>query len=153
MYKRVLIPLDGSDDSEGVFRMIQNDVAADGEIILMQVIPPMETKNIDGKRVSGATREDEAGVEAMRYLGGIADRIKPDFPNVRYETMMSHPIVEGIVNFARREQVDLIAMYTHDRKGIAKFVQRSIAKEVSKQTRRDMKIFKPQEILPNSEAE
>jgi nucleotide-binding universal stress UspA family protein len=151
MYKRVLIPLDGSKDSEGVFRMIRDEIAPGGEVILMQV-PPMETKNIDGKRVSGATQEDEAGVEAMRYPGTIADRIRSDIPNVRYDTMMSHPIVEGIVDFARKEQVDLIAMYTHDRKGIAKFVQRSVAKEVSKQTRRDMKIFKPQEILSNFEA-
>ena len=31
-------------------------------------------------------------------------------------------------------------------------LERSVTKEVSKQTRRDMKIFKPQEILSNSEA-
>ncbi len=150
MYQRVLIPLDGSDESEGVFQMIKDEVAPDGEIILMQVVPQIESKKIDGKRVSGATLEDQAGIDAMRYLGDVAVRIRSEFPNVRYETLMSHPIIGGIVDFARREQVDLIAMYTHDRKGIARFIQQSIAKEVSKQTKRDVKIFKPQEIAANT---
>jgi nucleotide-binding universal stress UspA family protein len=42
--------------------------------------------------------------------------------------------------------VDLIAMYTHDRKGIARLIKGSIASDVSKIAPIEVKVFKPREL-------
>jgi nucleotide-binding universal stress UspA family protein len=39
-------------------------------------------------------------------------------------------VADGIVDFARREEVDLIAMYTYDRKGLSKLIKGSVAEKV-----------------------
>ena len=44
MYRRILIPLDGSKESEGVFALIRGELAPDGEVVLLQVIPPAKTQ-------------------------------------------------------------------------------------------------------------
>ncbi len=147
MYNKVLIPLDGSKEAEGVFRLIRDELAPDGEVILIHVIVPRKARDVDGVHKSAGTLEDEATVRAMEYLRKAALGLRDKQTTIRYETVIGKPVVDGIVDFARTERVDLIAMYTHDRKGIARFIQFSVAKEVSKRTKRDVKIFKPEETL------
>ena len=40
MYRKVLVPLDMSRESEGVLGLVQRDLAWDGALILLHVIPP-----------------------------------------------------------------------------------------------------------------
>jgi len=40
MRSKVLIPLDGSKEAEGIFRLVKDEMAPDGAAILLQVIPP-----------------------------------------------------------------------------------------------------------------
>ena len=35
MYRKVLIPLDGSKESEGVFVLVRGELAPDGEVVLL----------------------------------------------------------------------------------------------------------------------
>lgn len=68
-------------------------------------------------------------------------------PNTRRrEVAVAESVSEGIVEFARKEEVDLIAMYTHDRKGIARLIKGSIASDVSKRALIEVKVFKPREL-------
>ena len=62
------------------------------------------------------------------------------------EVVVAESVSEGIVDFARKEEVDLIAMYTHDRKGIARLIKGSIARDVSKRAPIEVKVFKPREL-------
>ncbi len=39
MYRKVLLPLDGSRESGRVLDMVERDLARDGELILLHVIP------------------------------------------------------------------------------------------------------------------
>lgn len=66
-------------------------------------------------------------------------------PNTRRrEVAVAESVSEGIVEFARKEEVDLIAMYTHDR--IARLIKGSIASDVSKRALIEVKVFKPREL-------
>ena len=47
---------------------------------------------------------------------------------------------------ANRESVDLIAMYTHDRKLLARHVKRSIAREVQRRASTEVRVFGTREI-------
>ena len=61
---------------------------------------------------------------------------------------LADSVSRGIVDFAKSEGVDLIAiMYTHDRKGVAAIIKRSITKDVQRSAPLEVKVFKPQELM------
>ena len=43
MYRKVLVPVDESVEADDVRALVQDDVASDAEIVLLQVIPPPKT--------------------------------------------------------------------------------------------------------------
>ena len=47
---------------------------------------------------------------------------------------------------ALKNEVDLIAMYTHERKGLSAILKKSIAKDVLKKASTEVKVFKPREL-------
>ena len=51
------------------------------------------------------------------------------------------------MDYARREGVDLIAMYTHDRKGLARLIKGSIANEVKQSAPIEVRVFTPGELV------
>ena len=57
-------------------------------------------------------------------------------------------VADQIVNIARREQVDLIAMYTHDRRGLAKIIKGSIAQRVKEKSPVEVRTFALRELEP-----
>ena len=46
-----------------------------------------------------------------------------------------------------REGVDLIGMYTHDRKGLAKLIRGSIAEKVQRRAPIKVQVFRPRELV------
>ena len=49
MYRKLLIPLDGSMESEEVFATIKEDLAPDTEVVLLRVVPPGKICSIGGR--------------------------------------------------------------------------------------------------------
>ena len=64
----------------------------------------------------------------------------------RCEVVVSDSVADGIADIARREEVGLIAMYTHDRKGLAKLIKGSIAEKVQKRATTEVQVFRPREL-------
>ena len=65
----------------------------------------------------------------------------------RCEVAVSGLVAEGIVDFAVREGVDLIGMYTHDRKGLSKLTRGSISKKVQRRAPVEVQVFRPSELV------
>ena len=146
MYQKVLIPLDGSKEAEEVFPLVQNELTEDGEVILVQVIPPARTQKI-GEHIILASQQEEADrSEAMAYLRSLARQQDWAAENWRLEVEVANSVPDGIVRLADREAVDLIAMYTHDRKLLARHVKRSIAREVQRRATSEVRVFGTREI-------
>ena len=49
MSRRILIPLDGSEESEEIVSLIQRQIELDDEVTLLQVIPPLTTQGMAGR--------------------------------------------------------------------------------------------------------
>ena len=146
MYQKVLIPLDGSKEAEEVFPLVQNELATDGEVILVQVIPPARTQKI-GEHIILASQQEEADrSEAMAYLRSLARQQDWPADNWRLEVEVANSVADGIVRLAGRESVDLVAMYTHDRKLLARHVKRSIAREVQRRCSTEVRVFGTREL-------
>ena len=59
---------------------------------------------------------------------------------------ISNSVVDEIVNVARPEQVDLVARYTHDRRGLAKIMWVGIAQKVMEMPPIEVRAFPPREL-------
>ena len=138
MYRKILIPLDGSAEAEGVLPIAQGLMTPDSEVILFQVISPGRSR---------AFGEYTVRREAIRYLRQVINKLVEPPGRWRCEAAVSASVADGIVDIARSEEVDLIAMYTHDRKGLSKLIKGSIAEKVRKMATAEVQVFKASELV------
>lgn len=142
MYKRIVVPLDGSELAEGVLRHASALARRfQGELLLLQVIEPLSKAVAETMPTaiepSGAAavvtvraaeekhqRDREA---AVAYLQAVRRRLR----GVRVSTeVIEGTPGEAIVAFARRRRADIVAMCTHGRSGLARLVYGSVADHV-----------------------
>lgn len=132
---RVLVPLDGSEFAEaalGTVRALfgESDVA----LHLVQIIGPL--RFVDFHEVEGYSPDDLTAFadrfaqNARNYLRQFADELEREVPNVTWEVDEGSDVEEGIERAASASGADLIAMSTHGRTGIRRFVFGSIAERV-----------------------
>lgn len=144
MYGKILVPLDGSTLAEGVLPHVQELARRfDSEVTLIQVVAPLSklvaetmppalepagtAAAVGVEAAAEAVKAEREGARA--HLDGIIQRLKAEAINVRAE------VVEGtagdtIVDYARRHEMDLIAMSTHGRSGLRRLVYGSVADHV-----------------------
>ncbi len=146
MYNKVLVPLADTDDSRSVVRALSGLVADGGEAILLHVIPPVKTKGHGDFAVPGATAEEENRSRAMIVLNRLVDELNEASIKATPAVVVSNSVPGCIVNFADKEGADLIAMYTHNRKGIAKLLKSSTTADVRSHTRIEVQGFASPEL-------
>jgi len=138
MYRKILVPLDGSAESEGVLPIVRGFITPESEVILFQVVSPGRSR---------AFGEYTVRREAIRYLRQVVSKLSEPPGQCRCEATVSASVADGIADFARSEEVDLIAMYTHDRKGLAKLMKGSMAEKVRKKATTEVQVFKASELV------
>jgi len=133
MYKKILVPLDGSEFSECVLNHIE--AIAKGcqvpEVVLLGVAEPISYQvyymiGIED-RVRDMQKETEKYVES--YLSKAADSLKEDGIAVQTVVVSGRP-AEEILDYANKNQVDLIIMSTHGRSGVSRWVVGSVTDKV-----------------------
>ena len=83
----------------------------------------------------------------MEYLRTVSESLADASMRSRCEVIISSSVVYAIVKFAELEKADLIMMYTHDRKGLAKLIKGSIAEKVSRKATIEVQIIRPRELV------
>jgi nucleotide-binding universal stress UspA family protein len=146
MYRKVLVPLDGSRESEQVLNSIHGLLDPESEVVLLKVIPPMTGQTIGQITLTGSQREEAERGKVLDYLRGIVQQQEGAPGHWRCEAVVSRSVAEGITNYAIQEGVDLIAMYTHDRKGLARLIRGSIAAQVQRNSPIEVRVFRPREL-------
>jgi nucleotide-binding universal stress UspA family protein len=130
MYKRVVVPLDGSALAEGVLPFIAQIAGPlDLEVVLVRVVEPQVPEVVEGSR--HVVVEDVAArmAEARDYLAGVARDMESRGVRARIETRRGQPVDE-IVAAAHQVEADLIAMTTHGRTGLGRLLFGSVAEAV-----------------------
>jgi nucleotide-binding universal stress UspA family protein len=135
MYKRVLVPVDGSGVAESILPFILEIASpSDLDVILLQVnglIPPMA---IEGTRYFAADDFEARRAEAERYLDLLGAELRNSRVRVHTRVRRGEPVDE-ILAAARDEAVDLIAMATRGRSGPARLLWGSITEAVVRRAR------------------
>ncbi len=136
MYKKILVPLDGSGLSESVLSHVVTIATSCQvpEVVLMRVREPLDKSVKETLDAKIASQLDEAyHDEAANYLEKIATTLKRKGIAVKVEVLLGNP-AEEIIKYSRRSGVDLIIMSTHGRSGVSRWVFGSVADKVIRQT-------------------
>ena len=130
MYKRVVVPLDGSPLAEGMLRFVV-DIAGplDLEVVLLRVIRVLPRPVTEGVRSSVLENVEYSPADALEYLDPLAAELRRRGIRVQTKVRRGEP-VEEIVDCAREVDADLIAMTTHGRSGLGRWLFGSVAEAV-----------------------
>jgi nucleotide-binding universal stress UspA family protein len=126
MYQKILVPLDGSDLAECVLPHVKaiGSGCGVGQLILLSVVAPLHGEIPSDIHVEIV---QEAGVKAAKeYLTKIKARLSKEGFDVKAEVLTGRP-AETISDFAQHNKVDLIAIATHGRSGISRWIFGSVA--------------------------
>jgi nucleotide-binding universal stress UspA family protein len=130
MYKRALIPLDGSSVAETIIPFIL-DIAGplDMEVVLLRVVEPIPPMVIEGSPHIDVEDVEARRTDAEEYLAPIAIDLRNKGVRVESRVRRGNP-ADAIVAAARESGADLIAMSTHGRGGLGRLVFGSVAQAV-----------------------
>ncbi len=144
MYYRILVPLDGSTRAERIFKHVEGLALMNAaQLFLLQVVQPEVIgdgyKGILVEQSRQATEQKIAEAEA--YLGSVAGVFREK--GIKCHTIVeTGSVVTGILRVAQREAVDLIAMASHGRGGLARVFYGSVAAGVLQQIDRPLLLIR-----------
>jgi nucleotide-binding universal stress UspA family protein len=132
MYKKIMVPLDGSELAESVLPHVEALIEGFNirEVILARVVEPSrhpyggEGDIIDPKDL--AKWEASRKSSAKDYLEQIARRFKREGTAVRSEVIVGRA-TESLADYAERSGIDLLIIATHGRSGVTRWVMGSVA--------------------------
>jgi len=129
MYKKILVPLDGSGRAEKILPHVENLAEVNGsEVVFLRVVQPIIISDgYKGILVDESRGESRRKVDnALEYLSGIEDK----FNKIGITTdkiSMIGSIVTTIIEVSKNESIDLIAMASHGRSGLSRVFYGSVA--------------------------
>jgi nucleotide-binding universal stress UspA family protein len=134
MYKKIMVPLDGSKLAECVLPHLEMVVRASKptpEVLLVQAVEPIAIPY--GREVAEITSMDQLKafethneVEAKKYLKEIAAQLAK--VGVKAKTDVIYGKAAMVLgDFASKNEVDLVIIATHGRSGISRWALGSVA--------------------------
>src|SRR4029450_10556067 len=133
MYKRVLVPLDGSLVAEGIIPFIMEIAGPlDLQVVLLRVLVPVPPMAVEGTRQVVIEDFAKHRAEAAEYLAAMASELRAKGVRVTKGVRRGEPVAE-ILAGAREAEADLIAMTTHGRSGLGRLLFGSVAEAVLRQ--------------------
>ena len=136
MYKKILVPLDGSKLSESVLNHVVTIATSCQvpKVILIRVRKPLDESIWETMDTEIAEELDQAyHDESVKYLKGIAKKLEKKDIVVETEVLEGNP-AEEIIKYSKNNVVDLITMSTHGRSGFSRIFFGSVADKVMRQT-------------------
>ncbi len=131
MYKKILVPLDGSEFSESILEHVK--AVATGcsvpEVVLFTAIEPLRAQPYPVNDAWLQKIQKEARTAAEKYLAEVGEKLKAAGLVVRTVVAEGMP-ADAIIDFAGKSQSDLIIMSTHGRSGASRWVFGSVADKV-----------------------
>ena len=134
MYRHIMVPLDGSELAECVFP----HVVAIAErrkackVTLVRVVTPLHLYGGVESRLSPEERqrlETDSMDAARKYLGQVVGRLK-DKGIAAQSEVLHGDVINKLVDYVEKNEVDLIVIATHGRSGVSRWVWGNIADKI-----------------------
>jgi len=141
MYKKILVPLDGSELAECVLPHVDAFISGCqvDTIVLARVIePPQITargayspSEMDLQKIEENVKaiEEDRRDRAQEYLDGISKRFARPGINIQTEILVGKT-ADKLIGYTEANEVELILIATHGRSGVSRWVRGSIADRI-----------------------
>jgi nucleotide-binding universal stress UspA family protein len=153
--QRILIPLDGSDLAEQILEpAVALGTLMQAEFTLLGVVDPILEfdEDIRGRRsiafspsllaeVKAARERHEA--EARSYLNQVANRLRSESHRVQVRIAQNLKPAAAILNDASDQSIDLVALATQGRGGLARMFLGSVADKVVRGATTPVLVYRP----------
>lgn len=133
MYKKILVPLDGSKLAECVLPHVEALAQASQvqEVVFVRVfepfLPPPSDYVVSEEEIDRINSGNQAAAED--YLQELVNRVHLDGTQKRWE-VVSGRVAETLADYANKNNVDLIIIATHGRSGVSRWVWGSVADRI-----------------------
>ena len=153
MYKKILLPTDGSDNSKRANKhALWIADKSDADIVIMYVIEPHFPELATGLPLSTLPTPDERFYEEIRNEGKqILENFRQELEDVQCKgicknTNLTSIIAEGkpsneIVTILDKEDIDLVVMGASGRHGLDRFVIGSVTERVVRNSRKPVMVI------------
>lgn len=145
MYKKIMVPLDGSELAECVLPHVEGFVThcRVETIVFVRVVEPtrytqtgIDIHSQDYAEIKKTMEhlDEVSKTAADRYLKEVVGRLKQG--EIEFKTVvLVGKVAEHLVDYADANEIDLILIATHGRSGIGRWVRGSIADRVLRAAR------------------
>ena len=135
MYRRAIVPLDGSALAETIIPfLVEIAGPLDMSVVLLRVLEPQMPVVVEGSRTMILEDIEARRRDAEEYLAPLAAGLRARGVTVETAVRRGHPVSDEIVAAAREAGGDLIAMTTHGRSGLGRLLFGSVAEALLRQT-------------------
>jgi nucleotide-binding universal stress UspA family protein len=148
-FKKILVPLDGSSFSEASIPYVKELAKGTGsEIILLWVSEPPVLPADRSPAIKPSWEEyrdilmTEVQRQAEKYLEEIKANLVKSGIKVRSQAILGKS-VKSILQVAQKEDINLIAMTTHGRTGVSRWVYGSVASRIVEESPQPVMLIRP----------
>ena len=143
MFEKILVPLDGSAIAQGVLPYVKTLARRFGSAIVLfhATEAPVEPRGRRQKEYAQETMDHIRSL-AKEYLSGVAKVLRRQRFKVEVKVGLGG-VARSITDFAEAEKVDLIAMSTHGRAGLARWVLGSAPDRVLRHAQQPVLLVRP----------
>lgn len=150
MYQRILVPLDGSATAEQALpyaRLLSKGFKASIELLRVIDSPTADVVDLEHSAIMDQLAET-AKAQAEEYLANVAGSLRTGGLEVS-TTILEGDSASSIVSQSEKERGTLVAISTHGRSGLTRWVMGSVSDKVLHATRAPMLIIRSEESAPS----
>ena len=133
MYKKIMVPMDGSELAECVLAHVQTIAEAKGvqTVVFVRVVEPLSMSPVRGE-TGWLTEEEMKQVDAKSkafaesYLEKLVSGLDYGKVAIQKEVLVGRA-AEQLAEYAGKNDIDLIIVATHGRSGVSRWVWGSVA--------------------------
>ncbi len=152
MFKRIIVPLDGSTRAERALPLAARIArASEGSIILLRIVTePFEfgSQVVSLSGFSSTSLDNDSSI-AKNYLAAIARRSELDGIGLKMKVIKGPP-AQRILDTEEEEQADLVVMCSHGNTGFRRLVLGSTAQKIVRHSKAPVLVLRQDGTLPVS---
>ncbi len=144
MYKTILVPLDGSKLAEAILPEVEE--------LALVLKARLNLIRVSRAHVFPGADPTDSQVRVVRsaeaYLEGLKEKLSTKLNDIETHASYGSP-ADKILEVSRRQDIDLIAMSTHGRSGIGRWLLGSVAEKVVRHSDVPVLLLRAQDIGEN----
>jgi len=146
MYHKILVPLDGSKRADRILPHVEELARRyQAKVLFLRVVEYKTVPTTEGAFINLTDQElEKTKKRAESHLNGLQGEFREKKIECKTHVIYG-PVVEGILNIAAREDVDLIALASHGRGGLARVFYGSVAAGLLHRVDRPLLIIRSRE--------